>query len=202
MIAILSGLLAGSLHVLSGPDHLAAVAPLTLRTPRAGSALGALWGIGHGGGILLWLGMATMLRRVSNVELPGAALEALVGVSLLGLGALALFGEPAHEHDHAHGARRGRLTALGMGALHGSAGAGHLFAVLPTLGLSSAGALQYASGYMLAGIVAMASVGSLVGRLGERLHDRVRVRRMFGFAVAALGAIWLVEALADLRVWG
>ena len=32
LIVSLAGLAAGSLHVITGPDHLAAIAPLSLRT--------------------------------------------------------------------------------------------------------------------------------------------------------------------------
>lgn len=194
MIALLSGLFAGSLHVLSGPDHVAAVAPLTIRSPRAGGLLGVLWGVGHGSGILLWLAIAHALRQLTDLTLPAAALEALVGVSLIALGSVSMIGERAHRHDLG----RGWLAALAMGALHGSAGAGHLFAVLPTLGLSAGGALQYTSGYMVAGVVAMASVGLLLGRLGERWPDRRRVRRLCGLAVIGLGLVWFGSALADL----
>ena len=42
-----AGLLAGCLHTLTGPDHLAALAPLTVGPSRAQNALmGALWGCG------------------------------------------------------------------------------------------------------------------------------------------------------------
>merc|ERR1711937_776890 len=43
-----SGLFAGSLHSLAGPDHLAALAPLAMgRSSMAAGFLGGLWGFGH-----------------------------------------------------------------------------------------------------------------------------------------------------------
>src|SRR5688572_3654911 len=49
--ALLAGLAAGLIHVLSGPDHLAAVAPLAGGRGRSWRA-GFLWGLGHSGGVL------------------------------------------------------------------------------------------------------------------------------------------------------
>jgi len=46
LAATLAGLAAGLIHVLSGPDHLAAVAPLAGGRGRAWRA-GFLWGLGH-----------------------------------------------------------------------------------------------------------------------------------------------------------
>ena len=46
-----TGFFAGCPHTLSGPDHLAALAPLSIgRTPLESAAVGALWGCGHDAG--------------------------------------------------------------------------------------------------------------------------------------------------------
>ncbi|RMF74124.1 MAG: High-affinity nickel transporter, partial [Planctomycetota bacterium] len=41
-----SGLLAGTVHVVSGPDHLVAIAPLSASDGRAGWRAGLWWGAG------------------------------------------------------------------------------------------------------------------------------------------------------------
>lgn len=202
VLVFLSGLFAGSLHVLSGPDHVAAIAPLAMRTPRAGSALGAVWGVGHGGGVALWLVLAAFFRTGFSYELPAEALEALVGVALMALGAFSFF-----RHDHeglgAISPRpgRGRTAALLMGALHGSAGASHLLALLPTLGLPTLGVVSYAAGYLLAGVLAMGCVAGAVGLLSGRLNGHVdfgKLRRACATLVFGLGAIWLANSLIAL----
>jgi hypothetical protein len=199
VIAFLSGLLAGSLHVVSGPDHVAAIAPLTLRTPSAGRSLGAVWGLGHGGGVALWVAGAALLRAGWGYELPTAALEGLVGASLMLLGTVSwLRVREAPAWTLTGGAQRGASTAFALGALHGSAGAGHLLALLPTLGLPTSGAVVYALGYLFAGVLAMASVGSLIGRLSARWPDHTNLRRACALTVVALGAVWLGSAVADL----
>ena len=48
------GLLMGLVHVLTGPDHLSALATLSVgREPKAAALLGIKWGFGHSFGLLL-----------------------------------------------------------------------------------------------------------------------------------------------------
>ncbi|KAH7663240.1 hypothetical protein IHE45_14G040200 [Dioscorea alata] len=50
-----TGFFAGCLHTLSGPDHLAALAPLSIGRTRVESAVvGALWGCGHDAGQMIF----------------------------------------------------------------------------------------------------------------------------------------------------
>jgi hypothetical protein len=234
VIAFLSGLLAGSLHVVSGPDHVAAVAPLAVRTPGAGRSLGALWGVGHGGGVLVWLLGAAAFQHLFGHELPSAALEGLVGVALIGLGAvnwrrarsvprphvhvhahgwvdghiavpdgrshvhLHVHEELPHGHAHGSGHDRSWATAVAMGLLHGSAGASHLLALLPTLGLAGNGALFYVCGYLLAGVLAMASVSSLLAGLATLMPEPSRLQRFCALGVLAVGSYWLLTAVREL----
>ena len=51
LVEVVAGLAAGALHVWSGPDHLAAVAPLAVRGRRRSWAVGMRWGIGHSAGV-------------------------------------------------------------------------------------------------------------------------------------------------------
>src|SRR5439155_25388230 len=103
MIAAITGLIAGIIHVWSGPDHLAAIAPLAVRRPRRAWAPGVRWGLGHSAGVatigllFLWLRDLLPLERLSSWG------ERLVGVMLLAIGAWALrkaLRVHAHEHDH------------------------------------------------------------------------------------------------------
>ncbi|MDB4971712.1 MAG: hypothetical protein JWN48_53 [Myxococcaceae bacterium] len=199
MLVFLSGLFAGSLHVVSGPDHVAAMVPLAMREPRTGSSLGAVWGLGHGGGVALWLVSAAFFRTQWGYELSPQVLEALVGGSLIALGAFSyLQAQHVHESARAQQRRTGHAAALAMGALHGSAGATHLLALLPTLGLPSHGVISYAVGYLLAGVVAMASVALLIGRLSMQLPNAGKLRRLCALMVMTLGVTWLASSMANL----
>jgi len=91
----------GIIHVLTGPDHLSAIATLSgtnieRNTRRSSFMLGVKWGLGHSFGLLLvggilifleessgdWIGMDTTLSRI---------LESFVGVFMLCLGIYGLF---------------------------------------------------------------------------------------------------------------
>ena len=60
MFAVVAGLAAGLLHVFSGPDHLAAIAPLAADGDRGQWRAGLQWGIGHTTGVLL-IGLLLLL---------------------------------------------------------------------------------------------------------------------------------------------
>jgi high-affinity nickel permease len=58
----LSGLVAGTVHVVSGPDHLAAIAPLSAEGKTGSWRIGFRWGLGHSSGVLL-VGLISLLLR-------------------------------------------------------------------------------------------------------------------------------------------
>ena len=105
MSVIVAGIIAGAAHVVTGPDHLAAVAPLIAERPQQGWRLGLRWGVGHGFGVLL-LGLAGVLFRDQiDVDLLSNYSERLVGVLLIVIGVWALWrsrGVVVHRHAHHH----------------------------------------------------------------------------------------------------
>src|SRR5258706_6060233 len=129
----LAGLLAGAHHALTGPDHMAGVAPLVARAERRPWRVGFSWGLGHAGGALLAAGIALALRsRIPGLEEQLSAVsERVVGIVLCVIGALGLRAalrrdELRQAHPH---------SAFGLGLVHGAAGLRHLFAGLPSLAL-------------------------------------------------------------------
>ena len=148
MIAILTGLVSGFVHVLTGPDHLTAVAPLAVRQSRHAWQPGVRWGLGHSAGVGAVGLLSLWLRDLIPVDLLSSWGERLVGVMLFGIGLWALnralkqnihTHEHAHDgerhlHFHAHGhghshespvAHRHTHAAFGIGTLHGLAGSSH-----------------------------------------------------------------------------
>jgi hypothetical protein len=63
VISLLSGVVAGLIHVVSGPDHLAAVAPLALSSRTRAWREGWRWGLGHTSGVLVVALAALALRE-------------------------------------------------------------------------------------------------------------------------------------------
>lgn len=109
-----AGLLAGCLHTLTGPDHLAALAPLTVGPSRAQNALaGALWGCGHNTGQMLFglIFVALKDKLPFNMELIGQWGQGIVGGTLVIIGLMGWWEARAmragrghaHSHSHSHG---------------------------------------------------------------------------------------------------
>src|SRR5688500_1414053 len=135
MFAFFAGLAAGLLHVFSGPDHLAAVAPLAADTDRRQWRTGLQWGIGHTAGVLLIASLLLLIREQLPLEVISAYSERLVGIALILVGGWGVWkasraGFRTHGHTHAG-------ASFGMGALHGLAGSSHLFGVLPALAFAT-----------------------------------------------------------------
>ena len=191
MIAAITGFLAGTIHVWSGPDHLAAIAPLAVRKPGHGWVPGARWGLGHSAGVAVVGLLSLWLRDLLPVNLLSTCGERMVGVMLFGIGLWALrkaLTIHAHEHEHqgdrhlhlhAHGRRvpheqteahqRHTHAAFGIGLLHGLAGSSHFLGVLPILAFPTRQqALGYLLTFALGTIISMAMFSWLMGRLASR----------------------------------
>lgn len=220
MFPLWAGLLAGLLHVISGPDHLVALAPMAVHNPGRALRTGAMWGLGHGLGVLALGGLGILVRGSIDVEAWSAWAEALVGLVLIGVGGWALRSALKvvvhthdHDHDHTHDHLHlhiGRVehaskaaharhshAAFGVGMLHGAAGVGHLFGVIPSMALPPADAVIYLVAYLVAAVAAMAGFGLLLGRLSGRASASTLrgVLATCGVASMVLGVVWVGLAL-------
>lgn len=199
MVAIaFAGLTAGMVHVLAGPDHLAAVAPLAADSRRPGWRAGCSWGLGHTGGVLAVGVLALLLRGLLPVDALSSWSERLVGVALIAVGIWGLrraasiaVHSHAHAHDghthahlhahlaggraHAHeGAHAHHVHAsFGVGVLHGLAGSSHVLGILPALALpTTAASVAYLLAYGVGTVAAMTSFSSAVGILARRARTQ------------------------------
>ena len=105
MIQLISGLIASSMHVISGPDHLAAVTPLAIESKKKAWTVGLFWGIGHLLGMLLIGGLFMLFRDLIPVEKISVYSEQLVGIVLIGVGLWAIlkvYLRPSKSHKHPH----------------------------------------------------------------------------------------------------
>ncbi|MEN9573459.1 MAG: hypothetical protein RL514_1314 [Verrucomicrobiota bacterium] len=215
MISIVTGLVAGTIHVVSGPDHLAAVAPFAAESRRKAWEVGLRWGVGHAGGVM-FIGLLSLLLRD---WLPLAAISAwserLVGVVLIGIGLWgvrrALSGRVhthKHEHDgqqhvhiHTHDGvtahtheqvveHRHTHTAFAVGTLHGVAGSAHFLGVLPALAFPTlTEAVWYLSAYGTGTVAAMVVFSSLVGWSARSLAASSAQAYRQMMAVCSLAAV-------------
>jgi ABC-type nickel/cobalt efflux system permease component RcnA len=120
-LVFLAGTVAGAVHVLSGPDHLAAVAPLSVRDGSRARAAGLRWGIGHAVGVAVLATAALLLREVLPLDAISGVAERVVGALLIGIGLWALrlaLRARVHVHEHEHDGVRHRHAHLHTGAAH------------------------------------------------------------------------------------
>ena len=164
---LLAGVLAALAHVLSGPDHLAAVMPLAVENNKKGWKIGLSWALGHITGMLIIGALFIAFKQWLPVEAISAHSEALVGFVLIFIGLWAFYRiyKPQHNHSHVHihsedkpyihkhnhshsedgihkhehqkNSRSGTLSAYLVGTLHGLAGISHFLIFLPALGLET-----------------------------------------------------------------
>lgn len=225
-LAALTGLFAGGAHVVTGPDHLAAVLPLAAGSRSRAAKIGASWGVGHGLGVLVLGALGRWLADVVDIEALGVFSELVVGALLIGLGVWTLRRSRllvvhAHAHDHEHdeghrhvhvhigdrtvgrpehaseGEHHGhRHGAFGFGVLHGAAGAGHLFGVLPSLALPAGLAAAYLATYFVGAVVAMTLFALSVGALTSSPRHLPRVLGASGALSVLVGVAWMGITLA------
>jgi ABC-type nickel/cobalt efflux system permease component RcnA len=114
-LPLIFGLFAASLHVLSGPDHLAAIAPLALNTRFQTWLVGMAWGIGHLIGMLIIGTLFFYFKELIPVDFISEYSEKTVGILLIVIGFWALFrllklnAFSEHSHFHTHDDERGNV---------------------------------------------------------------------------------------------
>ncbi len=198
MFAFLAGVAAGLLHVFSGPDHLAAVAPLASNRERGHWQTGLQWGIGHTMGVLLIAALLLLLKEQLPLDAISAYSERVVGASLITIGswglrrAWVLRCSSAEVHSHAN-----MGPSFAMGTIHGLAGSSHLFGVLPALAFPSrASSVLYLAGFGLGAIAGMTTFSAAVGLVSSKLSRRSRSYSGALYASSAValvvGGVWLV----------
>jgi hypothetical protein len=193
MLAALTGLLLGAWHVVSGPDHLAAIAPLAAssdskRSNHPAWRTGLSWGLGHASGVWLVGLLLLAFGALLPLEALGVWSERLVGVMIVGVGLWGLWrvGHP-HDHDHAHEHARG--PAFAIGAVHGLAGSSHLYGVLPALALAEGQRVGYLIAFGIGSVIAMAGFSELLAWVIERVPGSREVVRTWALRFASLAAV-------------
>lgn len=216
MLTLVTGALAGLFHVLTGPDHLAAVAPLAAEDRERGWIAGWTWGVGHASGVVVVAAVAVLLRGIlPPLDVVSAWSERVVGGALVAIGlwallrsarigsALHVHGAVAHDHVQVQAGPRW-VRRLGhahasfyLGILHGVAGSSHFFGVLPALALPTrSAALLYICSFGVGTVVAMTAFAAAIGAIGFRTRNIAWAHRGMLLAASAvalsIGTWWLV----------
>lgn len=188
---LIAGLVTSSIHVISGPDHLAAVTPLVIETEKKAWKIGLSWGFGHIFGMLL-IGILLLLFK-DNIPLADISnySEQIVGIVLIGVGlwSLYLFFRDNRKHTHIHTDEtpyihshtlkhfkaihshnenrfQSIFSSFGIGVVHGLAGIAHIVLLVPVLSFdgTSEGVL-YIIGFGIGTVVTMIVYTFILGRL-------------------------------------
>ncbi len=195
--SLFSGILTSMLHVITGPDHLAAVSPLVFESKKKAWRIGLLWGVGHILGMLSIGILVFFLKDFIPLDYISTQSEKIVGIVLIGLGIWTIIKinkEQKHKYPHTHENKDETIvhihqkeenkhqhkkvanttysTALGIGFIHGLAGVAHFILLLPVLGFSSNWAsILYIIGFGIGSIAAMVSYAVILGRISKALNN-------------------------------
>ena len=212
---ILTGIFAGILHVVSGADHLIAMAPAAITSPKIAMRNSFSWGLGHSSGVVLLTFLAIYIKDIAQLNRFSNFAELLVGISLLIIGALAIKNSfllrihshshhhkngVAHNHFHFHSKKQNKHShaLTGLGLLHGIAGGSHFLAVLPALALPLVSAISYLVAYLFGSLVSMYVFTFLISFSTLNAGQKF-IKRLIAFAGGLsffMGLFWVQKSTA------
>ncbi|KAG0578322.1 hypothetical protein KC19_4G014300 [Ceratodon purpureus] len=179
-----TGLVAGGLHTLTGPDHLAALAPLCIGRSRLQSfSVGALWGCGHDAGQVIFGIVFLLLKDRLHLDIIQTWAARVVGLMLITIGGMGIKeaqeidaatpvlaeGETAPEPGKKSVGPATFITGIVYGLQPDA-----LLMILPALSLPSRAAGAAFLGMFLVGtVLAMGSYTAFVSSLSKALQKRV-----------------------------
>ena len=194
---LFAGIIAAMLHVISGPDHLAAVTPFAIESKKKAWKVGLFWGLGHLLGMLFIGVLFLFFKELIPIEKISEHSEQFVGIVLIGLGLWIFFkifkedkhhkhthvhtknnplihkhehihnGEKVHNHTHPN-LKQGNIASLSVGFIHGLAGVAHFLLFLPVIGFSSTfDSTKYIVGFAVGTLIAMISFAIVIGKIAD-----------------------------------
>lgn len=224
-LPLIAGMIASVLHVISGPDHLAAVTPIAIETKRKVWRIGFSWGTGHLLGMLIIGLLFLVFKEVIPVEAISGYSEQLVAVVLIGIGLWSLYklfykekihsrphihadGETyVHKHNNVHThshhskeTKKNLSSSFSIGVLHGLAGVAHFLLLLPALGFATQSeSIQYIIGFAIGTVLAMTVYTLILGGITKSSTNNkslLNTIRVAGGAFALIvGIYWLYLSL-------
>jgi hypothetical protein len=210
--AVGAGIGMGTLHVVTGADHVSAVASLAVgNTSATAFWLGARWGCGHSVGLLIVFLTLLALRVETNETVMSIANRMMgisVGLFMVALGAYGVFSVDQRLRDAATIHRvddekdeKTRLTstdandepkrttlnsqiAIAVGIVHGAAGPGAVLGVLPAIALRDEPLVfGYFGGFVVAIVFAMGVFAAAWGWATRLLGEKGGVKVQRGLAL-------------------
>ena len=192
-----AALIASILHVITGPDHLAAVVPFAIESKKKAWKIGLFWGLGHLLGMLLIGVLFLLFKELIPVEKISEYSEQLVGLVLIFIGVWSFYKlfkqERKHKHlhvyanddltihkhehhhqeqsNHAHhheGIKQSNFASLSIGFLHGLAGIAHFLLFIPVASFETKmDSTMYLIGFAAGIVIAMTVFALLIGKISS-----------------------------------
>ncbi len=161
--SLTAGIIASILHVITGPDHLAAVVPFAIESKKKAWKIGLFWGVGHLVGMMFIGVVFVVFKELIPIGRISDYSEQLVGFVLIGIGIWAFYkifkkdknhkhlhvhseNSPiihSHKHEHSHErshhhvhdktVMQSNYASFSIGFLHGLAGIAHFLLFIPVL---------------------------------------------------------------------
>ena len=215
-VVIVTGILAGFIHVVSGADHLIAMAPSSITSPKIAARNSISWGLGHSSGVIILAFLAIFIKDIAPLSKFSNFAEFLVGISLLVVGIFAIRNSlhlNIHSHSHQHNGiahhhlhfhsddqkkNKHSHALTGLGLLHGLAGGSHFLAVLPALALPLPNALAYLISYLSGSLASMILFTCLISVTTLNAGQKF-IRSLIAFAGGlsfSMGLFWVQKSTA------
>ncbi|WP_299365776.1 hypothetical protein [Winogradskyella sp.] len=211
---LIAGILTSTLHVITGPDHLAAVAPFAIESKTKAWKIGFFWSAGHIVGMavigLLYLGFKDLLP----VEAISGYSEQLVGIVLIGVGLWAIYKMYTSKYQQSlllqkyndvvdnpsKAKRQNHFASFSIGILHGLAGVVHFMLLLPVLGFEKQlDSILYITGFCIGIILAMTIFSFVIGKAAQLSKYRQNISLFNGIRLAGglfaivIGVYWILN---------
>jgi len=197
MQVFFTSLLIGIIHVLSGPDHLAAVSPLAADNNKSWK-VGFFWSIGHTFGVFILGVIFFFFKDILNLYKLTQTSEKIVAFTVIFIGVWAIVRQfnkrdkkdLSHFHKHSINA----ITLVGL--IHGLAGFSHIIGILPTLVYPSLfQSIIYLIGFTIGTILTMVVYALIIGIINKKLcfipNWHVRFCVTLGVISIIIGVYWL-----------
>ena len=214
-VVILTGILAGFIHVVSGADHLIAMAPSAINNPKIALKNSFSWGLGHSSGVVLLAVLAIFIKDITPLNKFSNIAEFLVGISLLLVGVFAIKNSfqvwmHSHSHEHENGVahqhyhfhskeqknKKHSHALTGLGLPQGIAGGSHFLAVLPALALPFLNASAYLISYLIGSLISMNVFTCLISFTTFNAGKKF-INRLIAFAGGlsfSMGLFWIQKS--------
>lgn len=216
------GISMGIVHVVTGPDHLSALAALSSGLSWRAFALGVQWGCGHALGIIIIAVICLSIGHALELGAFRVVCNYVTGVFLIAVGVWTLYQakieydarmQPASNwskvqcqdgsymlltDDKLPNRPNTAPMSLFVGLLHGVAGPGGILGILPAVAMHHLTfSLVYVGCFCLSSILCMGVLGALYGELTQRASV---TSSLLAFRIAAVssslsilvGLLWIV----------